>query len=65
MTRFERMIAPGGFGLAAMLFFFAAVSPAFSGGSLNAAFLGAGVVFLAVGVAMWRKARGKPGEPDR
>ncbi len=65
MTKFERMIAPGGFGLAAMFFFIAAVMPAFRGGTLNAAFLGVGVVFLALGVAMWRKTSGQPGEPDR
>jgi len=65
MTRFERMIAPVGFVLAAVLFFIAAARPAFRGGSLNAAFLGVGVVFLALGVAMWRKTSRQPGEPDR
>ena len=65
MTKLERMIAPIGFVLAAIFFFIAAVRPAFRGGSLNAAFLGVGAVFLALGLAMWRKTNRKLGEPDR
>jgi hypothetical protein len=65
MTKFERMIAPFGFGLAGVLFFIAAVMPALRGESLNAAFLAVGVIFLVLGIGIWRRTSRGPGEPPR
>jgi hypothetical protein len=63
MTKSERMIAPLGFGLAAVFFFIAAIKPAFQGGSLNAAFLAVGVIFLVLGIGTWRRTSRGPDEP--
>jgi hypothetical protein len=60
MTARERLIAPVGFCLAAVLFMFAAIVPTFDGRPLNAAFVPLAIVFGIFGVVAWRKAKRPP-----
>jgi hypothetical protein len=55
MKTWERKIAPAGFFLAGVLFFVAAIIPAFKGRPLNPAFIPVGVVFAVLGIVTWRK----------
>ena len=62
MKPWERRLAPLGFLFAGFLFVVAAVIPALTGRSLNAAFLGVGVMFFVLGVVTLRKS-GEPPPP--
>ena len=61
MTRIN--IGVVGFGLAAFLFFVAAIVPSIRGGSLKAALLAIAVVFFVLAIATSRKARKPPRSP--
>lgn len=57
MTPRERLIAPGGFIAAGVLFVIAAFLPLAKGRPLNATFIPIGVVFFILGAALWKKVK--------
>lgn len=57
MTPRERLIAPLGFALAGIMFLIAALIPLAKDRPINATFIPLGVVFLILGLGVWRRAR--------
>jgi hypothetical protein len=63
MKNWERGLVPGGFGLAGLLFLFAALKPVFTGLPLNVMYLILGASSLIFCVVTWGKLRGGSGQP--